>query len=100
MKIWIVKIGNGNYSTNSKTFFDYNSRLISRIVDEKKDEDIEQKSLRELFKEKYPNKAADFDDDCATDEDMHSNATRILQRELKKGIEDFITAKLEGQPNT
>ena len=26
---------------------------------------------------------ADFDDDCATDEDMKNNAQRILQKELR-----------------
>ena len=40
--------------------------------------------------------AADFDDDCATDEDMQSNAVRVLEKELKKGIEQFLSAKQEG----
>jgi hypothetical protein len=32
---------------------------------------------------------AEFDDDCATDDDMKDNAIRILQRDLKSSIEKF-----------
>ena len=32
---------------------------------------------------------AEFDDDCATDDDMKDNAIRILQRDLKNSIERF-----------
>lgn len=32
---------------------------------------------------------AEFDDDCATDDDMKENAIRILQRDLKNSIERF-----------
>jgi hypothetical protein len=49
------------YLTN-KTLFDYNSKLISRIVDEKKDQDTEEKSLKDLYKERFPDKATQFDD--------------------------------------
>ena len=38
---------------------------------------------------------ADFDDDCATDEDMHENATRVLEKELKRGITSYLSAKNE-----
>ena len=40
---------------------------------------------------------ADFDDDCATDEDMQLNAVRVLEKELKRGIEQFLIAKEEGK---
>ena len=32
---------------------------------------------------------AEFDDDCATDDDMKDNAIRILQRDLRNSIEKF-----------
>ena len=39
---------------------------------------------------------ADMDDDCATDTDMHDNAVRILERELRNGINSFLVAKSNG----
>jgi len=51
-----------NTYLTSKTLFDYNSKLISKIVDEKKDQDTEEKSLKDLYKERFPEKADQFDD--------------------------------------
>ena len=39
---------------------------------------------------------ADFDDDCATDEDMKNNAQRLLHKELRQGIERFNLQKRSG----
>lgn len=36
---------------------------------------------------------ADFDDDVATDDDMEQNATKIMQRELSRGINRFLELK-------
>ena len=41
--------------------------------------------------------AADFDDDCATDDDMKANACRLLEKELRKGVEVYLIAKQKGQ---
>jgi hypothetical protein len=40
---------------------------------------------------------AEIDDDCATDEDMKDNASRLLEKELKKGIEQYLQAKSQGE---
>ena len=40
---------------------------------------------------------ADFDDDVATDDNMEQNATRIMNRELSRGIERFLTLKTQGK---
>lgn len=40
--------------------------------------------------------AADFDDDCATDEDMQENAQKAMIRELTKGIDKYLTLKKSG----
>lgn len=39
---------------------------------------------------------ADFDDDCATDDDMKANATRLLEKELRKGVDAYLNAKQRG----
>ena len=40
--------------------------------------------------------AADFDDDCDTDEDMQENAQKAMIRELTKGIDKYLTLKKTG----
>ena len=40
---------------------------------------------------------ADFDDDVATDDNMEQNASKIMQRELSRGIERFLTLKSQGK---
>lgn len=40
--------------------------------------------------------AADFDDDCATDEDMQENAQKAMIRELTKGIDKYLSLKKTG----
>lgn len=37
----------------------------------------------------------DFDDDCNTDEEMMNTATRVLQKELARGITNFLAAKYD-----
>ena len=43
--------------------------------------------------------AADFDDDCATDEDMQENAQKAMIRELTRGIDKFLSLKKTGHEN-
>ena len=40
--------------------------------------------------------AADFDDDCATDEDMQENAQKAMIRELTRGIDKYLSLKKTG----
>lgn len=40
--------------------------------------------------------AADFDDDCATDDDMKDNAQKAMIRELTKGIDKYLSFKKIG----
>ena len=40
--------------------------------------------------------AADFDDDCATDDDMKDNAQKAMIRELTKGIDKYLSFKKTG----
>jgi hypothetical protein len=40
--------------------------------------------------------AADFDDDCQTDDDMKDNAQKAMIRELTKGIDKYLTLKKSG----
>ena len=40
---------------------------------------------------------AEFDDDVATDDNMEQNATKIMHRELNRGIERFLTLKTQGK---
>ena len=40
---------------------------------------------------------ADFDDDCDTDKEMQENASRVLQKELARGITNFLQAKYDRQ---
>ena len=40
---------------------------------------------------------ADFDDDVATDDNMEQNATRIMNRELQRGIDKFLVLKTQGK---
>lgn len=50
-----------NSYLRNKTLYDYNSKLISKIVDEKKDDNVDERTLKEQYKEKFPEKASDFD---------------------------------------
>ena len=40
--------------------------------------------------------AADFDDDCATDDDMKHNAQKAMIRELSKGVDKFLMYSKQG----
>lgn len=40
--------------------------------------------------------AADFDDDCATDDGMKSNAQKAMISELTKGIDKYLSCKKTG----
>lgn len=40
---------------------------------------------------------AEFDDDCNTDDEMVQNAQRMLQKELARGINNYVMAKAEGR---
>ena len=44
--------------------------------------------------------AADFDDDCATDDGMKQNAQKAMIRELSKGIDRYLTYKKSGTEAT
>mmetsp|Transcript_13231 Transcript_13231/g.22450 ORF Transcript_13231/g.22450 Transcript_13231/m.22450 type:complete len:140 (-) Transcript_13231:32-451(-) len=39
---------------------------------------------------------AEFDDDCATDEDMKANADGMIQRELSKAVDRYLVCKRQG----
>jgi hypothetical protein len=56
-----------NAYLKNKTLYDYNSKLISRIVDEKK-EDVDERTLKEQYKEEFPDMAADFDNRLKKDD--------------------------------
>lgn len=83
-----------NAYLKNKTLYDYNSKLISRIVDEKK-EDVDERTLKEQYKEELPERASDFDDSSKKNELFNwvknnesklSENLKVSNRKTKSGV--------------